>query len=304
MKKIRLLITYFIAIVCVMTYLFFPKNEKVVFSPHPTIVPRYLIYMMDKTQLVPVTITAELSEIEEEKILQLLQTMKQKLDFHELTPVFPQSLNCLSVKIIDDLVQVNFNEAFYTMNETYEMRCIEAIVSVITQIDARYQVEFLVNQNIVEEMPLSKMPMKPFDRTLGVNNFDLNAKDMHTTQSRLVVYRNDSNLDVKYSIVTKRISNQQDDRTFLNSVMKDTSMLLQIEKLEVQDRIMTLHLNPSFLKEEMLVDAKEIEPLLLTILMNDMADTFILKVNDETVSFNGTSDTRISLQDLNYNRIE
>ena len=136
MKKIRLVCTYAIAFICIMAAISLPKNEIEVFkSTTHDMEDKILIYMMnEENQLVPVTLNYQKSDSDCENILQLFQLMKHEIGSYDLKALIPVSIQCLGVAIQDKLVQLNFNEAFFTMSSQIELRVIEAIVSSIVQL--------------------------------------------------------------------------------------------------------------------------------------------------------------------------
>lgn len=305
MKKVKLFLTYSIAVFCVMvTILNRPVDHSVLKTLTTHDDETVMIYMMNQDKkLVPITLYYKLSEDAQEQVVQLIQLMKQEWTIFDFTALIPVSLKCLSVNIQDNLVRVNFNEAFYAMNGTTEMRVIEGIVSSILQLNASYRVSFDVNGEKVTEMPLSHVPMDTFDSTLGVNNFELVSEGLHDSQSFQVVHLIENENQRYYMITTIRIPSRMNDLDFVNQVISDISKQYEVVSLTYDKKIATINLNRSLLVEDNNV-TKDIQPLLFTMKMNDMADQFVLKVDGEIVNFHGTNEKMITYKELNLNTFE
>lgn len=306
MKKIRLVCTYAIAFICIMAAISLPKNEIEVFkSTTHDMEDKILIYMMnEENQLVPVTLNYQKSDSDCENILQLFQLMKHEIGSYDLKALIPVSIQCLGVAIQDKLVQLNFNEAFFTMSSQIELRVIEAIVSSIVQLDESYQVEFLVNQKPIEKMPLSALPMQTFDYTLGVNNFSLDTSQLHQSVSRSIIELHEDEESHYYMVMTRRYPSSQSLLDFVNEVVDQSSLSLECQRIEIEEDRVALYLNEAFLAEEDVVEARVVLPLLYTLKMNQIGSSFLLYVNDEQVWMEGSSQYDLTFEDLNLNIFE
>ena len=306
MKKIRLMTAYAVAFICVLTTLFLPKRQMEVFKTTTSdMEDKMMIYMMNESdQLVPVTMNVQKSASDEENIQQLFQLMKQEIGVYELRALLPVSIQCTDIEIENDLVRLNFNEAFFTMNSHIELRVIEAIVSSVVQFNDDYRVEFSVNQQSVREMPLSLLPMHTFDRTLGVNNFKLDSLQLHQSVARQIVELYEDETSSYFMVMTQRYPSDMSDLEFVNDVLHQTSLKLQCNRIEIADDQVFLYLNEAFLIEENLVAADRIMPLLYSLKMNQLGSRFTLFVNDEQVSIEGYDQKTAAFDDLNLNTFE
>lgn len=306
MKKIKLVTAYAIAFVCVLTALFLPKRQIEVFKTTTIdMEDKMLVYMMNENdQLVPVTLNVMKSDSDEENIQQLFQLMKQEIGVYELRALIPASIQCSDVRIENDLVRLNFNEAFFAMNSHIELRVIEAIVSSIIQFNDDYRVEFLVNQKSISEMPLSSLPMHPFDKTLGVNNFRLDSLQLHKSAAKQVVELYEDENSSYYMVMTQRYPSDMSDLEFVNDVLHQTSLKLQCSNMQIEDDQVFLHLNEAFLIEEKLVSADKIMPLLYSLKMNRLGSRFVLFIDGEEVSIEGYDQRTAAFDDLNLNTFE
>ena len=155
MKKIKIISTYVVAIMCILSTLFIQPKETEVFKTSTEESNKIMIYMLDKDRdLVPVTMNVSKKESNEENILVLFDLMKQDFNIHEFSSLVPKSIQCFDVNIDDDIVKLNFNEAFLAMNSKNELRFIEGIVNSIIQLNPNYKVEFYVNEQKINKMPL------------------------------------------------------------------------------------------------------------------------------------------------------
>lgn len=301
MKKIQLFLCYAIAGGCIFSFLM-QKQPTHVFSPMlPFENDAIMIYALnEQKQLVPITLSFEKSEDDEENIQQMMDQMKQTLDVADLDPVFPRSISCLGVAIQENVVKLNFNEAFLAMNSMYELRMIEAIVSSITHLNEQYLVEFTVNHEIVQEMPLSHLAMKRFDKTFGVNHFENTTAQLHDSVMRQVV-RFDENKGY-YSVSALRSQNHS-DLDFINTVLDETSHLLECVKLEVIDDTLIFVMNSEVLSEEGIVDNYKMLPLLYTMKMNHQNKKFKVVVEDEEAAVIVKQKKITTFEDLHLNRL-
>lgn len=304
MKKIKILCTYLVAIICIISTLFYQPKEVEVFKTTTNQSNRMMIYMLDKEkELVPVTVSAEKEESNELNVMVLFDLMKQDFDIYEFSHLIPLSIQCLNVDIVDNVVKLNFNEALLAMNSKSELRFIEGIVSSIVHLNSDYKVEFYVNHQKVDQMPLSQLPMIQFDSSLGVNNFELDNYDLHKSVSRQVVQLKSNDVSEYYVVKTKRMLNH-DMLDFVNDVIDDTLLELECFKIEKNQEELVLHLNEKFLFDEDTVDKEKIMPLLYTLKMNQFADVFMIQINDEIVRVDGFENERMTFQDLNLNIFE
>lgn len=303
MKKIKLLLTYLSALFCVGFTLLSKPNQKPVFQMVTHQVDnRVMIYMMNEQQeLVPIYLHQESSLDLEDKIEQLIMFMKQDFEIYDLKPLLPKRIQCLGVELDEKNVKVHFNEAFLTLNSSYDLRVVEAIVSVITQFDSTYKVEFFVNDEKISQMPLSSLPIVKLDYSLGVNNFQIHYDDLHVSVARQIVQR--SQEQDYYVIYTKRYA-QSDTLSFVNLILDEQNHNLECEKIDIQKDKTVLYLNEAFLVEENIVDDEKIEPLLFTLKLNQMGNVFEIMIQDEMVQVQGYGTFHIDFKDLKLNTFD
>lgn len=306
MRKLKVLVTYLVAIICMITALFFqPKQIEVFHTSTNQMDDSIMIYMMDEENiLVPITLTYQKNEDDQENIKTMFQMMKQEFDIYDLTKLIPDSIHCLDVNVVGNIVQIHLNEAFYAMNSKIEFRFIEGIVSSVVQLNEKYEVEFYVNDEKVKQMPLSQLPMTTFNSSLGVNNFKVDVLNLHNSIPKQVVYLKNNDEIEYYVVSTKRISNTFNQLEFVNDVLRDISYDLECFKIEQKGNEVVLHLNNKFLLEEDLVDESKVMALLYTLKMNQMGNDFTIKVNDEIMRINGYPMKSLRFDDLNLNVFE
>ena len=304
MKKVKSYLTYMIAIICICFTLIYQPNEASVLKFIETNQDKVIIYMLDKDkEIIPISINYKKSDNDIENITYILKQMKIDFGYSEFNQLIYDSIHCLGVDIKENIVKLNFNEAFYTMNSKYELRVIEGIVSSVLQFNKNYKVEFLVNGDKIEKMPLSNVVMKSFDSTLGVNNFELESSNLHLSKPIQVVSLKNAGETSYYVVKTKRLSsNILID--LINQFLHENSYLLNCEKIEKFDDRMTLHLNDKFLMDENTIDNKKIMWILYTLKINGYANEFVLKVNDEIKTISGIKTQSIKFDYLNLNVFE
>ena len=104
-------------------------------------------------------------------------------------------------------------------------------------------------------------------------------------------------------IKTKRVFHDN-VLNFVNDVLDEISYDLECFKIDEVENEWTLHLNEKFLIEENIVDEEKVMSLLYTLKMNQFADHYVLKINDEVVRINGIENERFTFEDLNLNLFE
>lgn len=304
MKKIKIISTYVVAILCILSTLFIQPKETEVFKTSTEESNKIMIYMLDKDRdLVPVTMNVSKKESNEENIFVLFDLMKQDFNIHEFMSLVPKSIQCFDVNIENNIVKLNFNEAFLAMNSKNELRFIEGIVNSIVQLNPNYKIEFYVNDQKINKMPLSQLPVAQFDFRLGVNNFKLDDDHLHKSISRQVVELKSNDVSEYYVVKTVRTFNE-DVLSFVNEVLDDISMDLECLKIEENDEEWVLHLNEKFLLEENTIDQDKIIPLLYTLKMNHLSNHYVIKINDEVVRIDGFENESFAFDDLNLNVFE
>lgn len=304
MKKIKILCAYLVAILCVLSTLFYEPKKVEVFKTSTNESNQMMIYMLDNEKdLVPVTVRTLKKESHEENIGILFDLMKQDLNIHEFTNLIPKSIQLIDVDIQENVVKLDFNEALLAMNSQYELRFIEGIVSSIVQLNPDFKIEFYVNHEKINQMPLSQLPMIQFDSSLGVNNFELNHEQLHNSISRQVVQLKSNDQSEYFVVKTRRVSDE-DILSFINDVIDETSLDLECLNVEENNDEWVLHVNEKFLIEENIIDKEKIMSLLYTLKMNQFADHFVIKVNDDVVRIDGFQNEKITFQDLNLNIFE
>lgn len=306
MRKVKIAVTYGIALFCIFATLFYNPKPIEVFKTTTSDLPdSIMIYMVDHEDvLVPVTLNYQKSDSNEENIKMLFQLMKQELEIFNFKRLIPESIHCLEIDIQDHLVKINLNEAFYAMNTKTELRVIEGIVSSIMQFDNDYLVEFYVNQEKVNHMPLSHLPMIAFNASLGVNNFGVDVQNLHKSVSKQVVQLKDQQDYEYYVVSTIRVEREMSELKFINYILDKQSIELDCLDIEDNQDHYVLHLNDKFLIEEHIIDKEKILPLLYSLKMNQIADSFMIKVNNEIVKVSDSPSQVIHFEDLNLNVFE
>ena len=300
MRKIKIIITYIFALTAL--FITVIKPDQLVNQPLDTNKDNIIIYVLKNEELIPITLKHSLSNSIEDNIKSTFELMKQGIDSNGFKSVVPKSLQLLNVNIENENVNLDFNEAIYTINSKYELRMIEAIVNSILQFNDNYKVNFLVNSQLIENMPLSKRNMNTFDKRLGINNFDLEYYDLYSTDSKSVV----KTIEEEYTyhvIYTLRISNQIDLMEFINSYLVDSN-LLYCEEIEYINDVLVMNVNENFLFDENTIDQNKIMNILYSLKLNGYSDKFMLKVNDEIKTIQGYFSNVIEINDLYLNIFE
>ena len=303
MKKIKIILTYFLALTCVYITLFKPINDIYV-NQFIEQKDKVVIFVLKNDYLVPISLNHDLNESNEENIMLVFNLMKKGINQFGFTSIIPKSVLLLDVDVNDEIVKLNFNEAVYMMNTNYELRFIEAVVNSVLQFDHEYKVKFYVNGELIDEMPLSQRKMINFDKKIGINNFNLETYNPYESDSKMVVeYVNDLNFDY-YVINSIRVDKNMELLQFVNRILYKNSSSLICENVEWEDDIMVLHMNEAFLLDENTINEKSIMNLLYSLKLNDYSDKFIIKVNGEMKKIQNYEEELISIKHLYFNIFE
>lgn len=300
MKKIKIMITYLFALMAI--FITFIKPDELVNKYINTNNDYVTIYLQKNDELVPITLKHSLSNNIEDNIMITFGLMKQGIDSNGFKSVIPKSLQLLNVDIENENVNLDFNEALYTINSKYELRMIEAIVNSVLQYNEHYKVNFLVHSELIDNMPLSKRKMNAFTNKLGFNNFNLEYYDIYSTNSINVIKEVEE--EYTYHVInTIRISNDIDLIEIINSYLVDSN-LLYCDKIEYINDILVINVNENFLYDENTIDENKIMNILYSLKLNGYSDKFMLKVNDEIKGIQGYSSNVIEIKDLYLNIFE
>lgn len=304
MKKIKLMLCYAIAGLCVLS-VFLPPKTLTVFNPgsHRDFEDDGLIFVLDEEMMiVPLTIAYRKSENDEENIHTLIQLMQQNLEVSGFETLLPQSLHFSRVSIQQQEVTLYVNEAFYAMNSAIELRVIEALVGVVVQFDSDYRVNFNVNGELATKMPLSQLPLTQLDETLGFNNFKGSAVDLHRTRSLQEVRLKEDGERSYYVIQSQRVSLALNDQEILEIMMRPYRSYLS--QCSIEDDIAILHLTEKALLDETSVDLKVLQPFLFSLSLMQHVKKFQLRLHDEIVHVMGNQSSFNEINQFAINRFE
>lgn len=302
MKTIRVVLTYAIALICIISAWIVPKPLQVNHPlSHREFEDEGIIFVMDSDHMiVPITVAYQKSENDEENIHTLIQLMKQNVEVSGFETLIPQSIQLLKVAINGKKVTLFVNQAIYMMNSMIELRVIEALVGVVIQFDNTYTVQFNVLGEIATQMPLSHLPLTELDETLGFNNFKNSANDLHQTRSLLEVKRKENQESVYYVIQSQRISRKLNQDAVIDLLMQPYRNF--VERCEVDDKKVVLHLTQQALIDETSIQLEEIKPLLFSLHFMQHIQQFQFLVDDEIVSVIGNNHSILEIEKLSLNR--
>ena len=303
MKKIKLVFTYVFALLCIYVSSF-NAIDNVYVNHISDNEDKIVIYTLKDDSLVPISLICEKENTIKENIELTFNLMKDCVNEFGFVSVIPRSVHLLDVNIIDELVSLNFNEAIYMMDSKYELRFIEAIVNSVLQYNDEYKIQFCVNGEVIDIMPLSNRKMIIFDKNLGLNNFKLNTNNLYQSDSKMVVeYIADSNYSY-YVINSIRVDKEMELIQFVNMILNNISTEFFCENIEWEDDIMIIHLNESFLYDENTINKDNIMNLIYTLKVNEYSNKFMLKVNDEVKKVQDYKTDIITINDLYLNVFE
>lgn len=299
MKKMRLMVTYAIALLCVFSVYFY-RDSITVINPisNQMFENEGMIFVVDNDQMiVPITLSYQKSDDNAENIMTLIQLMKQNLEITGFETLIPTALHFTRVAIHDLKVTLYVNEAFYAMDSAIELRVIEALVGVVVQFNSDYEVFFDVNGEIAEKMPLSQRPLDSLNQSLGYNNFISSQSNLHQTRSWHEVIQKEQDERFYYMIQTKRL-NKEDE--LIKKMVQPFRHY--VDTCEINGNKAVLHVTNQAILDETTLNIEAIKPLIFSLYFNYDLSQFQFILHDEFIQVNGNKEAIVELKQLSLNR--
>ncbi|WP_018708138.1 GerMN domain-containing protein [Siminovitchia fordii] len=168
----------------------------------------------------------------------------------------------VDVDIKDGKAVVDFSEEFATYDAKDEKKILQAVTWTLTQFESVKSVELKMNGHRLNEMPVNGTPISEegLSRQDGINIDDSETVDITNTRPVTVYYLAQSDDEVYYVPVTRRISNKEEDD--VAAVIKEladgpgmvkglasalSSDVKLMEAPELEEGVVTLNFNESIL---------------------------------------------------------
>lgn len=146
-----------------------------------------------------------------EKVKQIVDTLTtNKTNFisNGLSSLLDSSIKLKDVVIYDDIVHLNFNEAFFKMEPSITEKVIESLIFSITDIEEINGICIKVNDEVIEEINNVKLDAI-LTKDFGLNKtYDIKTRE--NIDKVIVYYLTKINNNAYYVPVTKYINNKED----------------------------------------------------------------------------------------------
>lgn len=258
------------------------------------------VYLMDKYNYVSklkLPINGEnILDVAREKLEYLIVDSASKNcipnGFRQIIPI---NTKILDIKIEDKTLVINFSKELLDIKEIEEESMIEAIIFTVTEIEEIKNVKLMVEGNILDKLPNSKVKLPELlDRSYGINKI-YEFDTLNNLTKTIVYYINEINDEKYYTPVTK-VNNEERDKvkivieelkssiiyqSNLSSYLNDSTVL---NKYEIIGDKIILSFNDKIFDTNSKSILEEVEYTISMSLMDNLGvNEVIFEVNDEKI---------------------
>ncbi len=261
------------------------------------------IYLVDNSNMVArvKTITKEnkdtLKKATEIINALIINSQASKYNPSGFKAIIPEGTKVLSISFKENILKINFNEKFISIDKNNEEKMLEALIYSLTEISDIKGIMIFVNNNILEELPNSKTKLPDvLDRKYGINKI-YEIDDVKNTSATTIYYlsefentkyytpvtfiNNDS--EDKIEVIIEKLKSSPINQTNLMSYLASNAELLDYE---INENTVSLTFNnyifEEFSNKDILEEVKY--TIGLSIKDNYAVDEVVFNVNNEKIS--------------------
>lgn len=261
------------------------------------------IYLVDNSNMVArvKTITKEnkdtLKKATEIINALIVNSQASKYNPSGFKAIIPEGTKILSISLSENILKINFNEKFLSIDKNNEEKMLEALIYSLTEINDINGIMIFVNNNILEELPNSKTKLPDvLDRKYGINKI-YEIDDVKNTSATTIYYlsefentkyytpvtfiNNDSK--DKIEVIIEKLKSSPINQTNLMSYLASNAELLDYE---INENTVSLTFNnyifEEFSNKDILEEVKY--TIGLSIKDNYAVDEVVFNVNNEKIS--------------------
>lgn len=261
------------------------------------------IYLVDNSNMVArvKTITKEnkdtLKKATEIINALIINSQASKYNPSGFKAIIPEGTKVLSISFKENILKINFNEKFISIDKNNEEKMLEALIYSLTEISDIKGIMIFVNNNILEELPNSKTKLPDvLDRKYGINKI-YEIEDVKNTSATTIYYlsefentkyytpvtfiNNDS--EDKIEVIIEKLKSSPINQTNLMSYLASNAELLDYE---INENTVSLTFNnyifEEFSNKDILEEVKY--TIGLSIKDNYAVDEVVFNVNNEKIS--------------------
>ena len=175
------------------------------------------IYLVDNSNMVArvKTITKEnkdtLKKATEIINALIINSQASKYNPSGFKAIIPEGTKVLSISFKENILKINFNEKFISIDKNNEEKMLEALIYSLTEISDIKGIMIFVNNNILEELPNSKTKLPDvLDRKYGINKI-YEIDDVKNTSATTIYYLSEFE-NTKYYTPVTFINNDSEDK--------------------------------------------------------------------------------------------
>lgn len=261
------------------------------------------IYLVDNSNMVArvKTITKEnkdtLKKATEIINALIVNSQASKYNPSGFKAIIPEGTKILSISLSENILKINFNEKFLSIDKNNEEKMLEALIYSLTEINDINGIMIFVNNNILEELPNSKTKLPDvLDRKYGINKI-YEIDDVKNTSATTIYYlsefentkyytpvtfiNNDS--EDKIEVIIEKLKSSPINQTNLMSYLASNAELLDYE---INENTVSLTFNnyifEEFSNKDILEEVKY--TIGLSIKDNYAVNEVVFNVNNEKIS--------------------
>ena len=261
------------------------------------------IYLVDNSNMVArvKTITKEnkdtLKKATEIINALIVNSQASKYNPSGFKAIIPEGTKVLSISLSENILKINFNEKFLSIDKNNEEKMLEALIYSLTEINDINGIMIFVNNNILEELPNSKTKLPDvLDRKYGINKI-YEIDDVKNTSATTIYYLsefentkyytpvtfiNNDNED-KIEVIIEKLKSSPINQTNLMSYLASNAELLDYE---INENTVSLTFNnyifEEFSNKDILEEVKY--TIGLSIKDNYAVNEVVFNVNNEKIS--------------------
>ena len=175
------------------------------------------IYLVDNSNMVArvKTITKEnkdtIKKAREIINALIINSQASKYNPSGFKAIIPEGTKILSISLSENILKINFNEKFLNIDKNNEEKMLEALIYSLTEISDIKGIMIFVNNNILEELPNSKIKLPDvLDRKYGINKI-YEIDDIKNTSATTIYYLSEFE-NTKYYTPVTFINNDSEDK--------------------------------------------------------------------------------------------
>lgn len=277
MKKIKQILSFVFALIAVMTYLFEkPQSTAIVWQANESKNKLEIVLLDEDKECVPFTYLSSATSYQE-KIQEMIDGMKvNQTRVEGFSGFLSSDIKVQSVQINQSILEIDFNQAFYSVDPTLEIRILEAMRYLLLQFDEIKGLKITVDKKSFDGFGTYTVSM-PIEKGNNLNYFEMMNNQLHKSHSFLVAMIKTQENKSYYTLKTIRSSDSliENLKTYYcqsNSILLKNGFSLEKFDLKLEEDKMILELGKEILNEHKQCDERLLKSILLTLKSNFKQD--------------------------------